>query len=925
MSHPAAIPPSTGADANRTITARGGSEISHRGQPGAPGATLASRHPLTTFLSSPLRKTTWRSVVANKMRMALTVLSVVLGTAFLCGSLLLTDSLERSFTSIVDAGVEGVDVGVVGTQNNRAGVPFEVLDTIERYPEVRAVNIIGDGPGMPSGTSITGQSALILTDSEGLPLQAGSSGTHPFAMYEPGAWVGPEPVLIDGRVPTGPEEVIVNVSAAERGNLTVGEQVTVITPTERIDATLSGIFESPSDAAGWIGIGFTEERYLDLFTDGTHAPQIVIAVHDGVDPMQVRNQIGRTYNYLTPLLPEQIVERTTGDTTRQLEFITYILIAFASIALIVGAFIIANTFAMIVAQRTSEFALLRSIGVSSFQIGFSVVMEAVVIGAIGGVLGIVVGIGVINLLVFILNRSGNELASIEIAYGTGAVVLPLLFALVATVFSAIAPAQRAGNLPPVQAFDSADSRSGSLRRGVNLVAAVLMTLAISLIVAGALVSAVNGEELLTNPRLVLIGIGALLFFAGIALAGPTLVQVISMTLGVAVCAPFRAVGRLAQRNTLRNPRRSATTALAVTLSVGLVSCVGVIGATTRASVFGTVESSIQASFVLDSIGGTTIPGQPAGGSRSLSLSPAVASQAADVTGVEDVGMLMTAGLQANGWDNESTTVFEGDIDAFLDIAVRSGDAFDDSRPGAMISTTYASQSGLRVGDTITLNPYGSDDGIRVPITAVYAETGLLGHMTVNYAAAERVLTTQSAYHRSQVFVLADESVSEQQLRSNLTDAVSQFLVVQVKNKDEFRGGLGTQINQLLAIVYGLLALAVIIAVLGIINTLVLSLSERTRELGTLRATGVQRGQIKLMVTLESVILSIHGALFGIGMGTFLGWAIVSSLSSRGMAPPEIPWTQVTMMFLAAIGIGVLSALIPAHRAARIAPLEAIKE
>lgn len=897
--------------------------ITHSGALEKSGATSSSG-PLKAFLTSPLRKTTWRSVVANKVRMALTVLSVALGTAFLCGSLLLTDSLERSFTSIVDAGIEGVDVGVVGTQNNQAGVPFGVIEVIERYPEVRAVNIIGDGPGMPSGTSMTGQSALILTDTSGMPLQAGSSGTHPFSMNDPGDWVGPEPVMVEGHAPAERNDIVVNSSAAERGGLVAGDRVTVITPTERIDATISGIFDSPSDVAGWIGIGFTQDRYLELFTDGVNASQIVISVHDGTDPMEVRNKIGRTYNYLTPLLPEQIIERTTGDTIRQLEFITYILIAFAAIALVVGSFIIANTFAMIVAQRTSEFALLRSIGVSSFQIGFSVVMEAVVIGAIGGVLGLVLGVGVINALVAVLNSTGSGLSSIEISFAAGAFVLPLLFALLATVISAIVPAQRAGNLPPVQAFESADSRSKSLSRGSNIVAAVLLTLAASLIIAGALVSAVNSTELQTESRMGLIGGGALLGFAGLALAGPAFIKLISMSIGVVICAPFKSVGRLAQRNTLRNPRRSATTALAVTLSVGLVSCVGVIGATTRASVFGSVESSIQASFILDSIGGTTVPGQPAGGSRSLSLSPAVATKVAGTEGVEDVGVLMTAGLQANRWDNETTTVFQGDMADFMDVAVRSGQAFTDDKPGAMISTTYASQSGLKVDDTISLNPFGSEDGIRVPITGVYAETGLLGHMTVNYTAAERVLTNQSAYHRSQVFVTDDGSVSDQQLRENLNEAVSQFLVVQVKNKDEFRGGLGTQINQLLGIVYGLLALAVIIAVLGIINTLILSLSERTRELGILRATGVQRSQIKTMVTLESVILSIHGAIFGIGVGTFLGWAVVSSLRARGMAPAEIPLTQILTMLVAAIIIGGVSAIIPAHRAARTAPLDAIQ-
>lgn len=631
--------------------------------------------------------------------------------------------------------------------------------------------------------------------------------------------------------------------------------------------------------------------------------------------MAVRNRIGKNHRDLLPLLPEQIIDQTTGDTARQLEFMTYVLLAFAAIALIVGSFIIANTFAMIVAQRTGEFALLRSIGVSTFQIGFSVIMEAVFVGLIGGFIGIAVGFGVVNALVQVLNQFGDTLSSIDITYNAGSFIFPVLFAVTATVLSSISPAHRAGNLPPVQAFESSDARSDALGRIRFLVAAVMLTLGISLTIAGAVVSAINGDEFKTETRLAFIGAGLLLVFFSLSLSGPALMVATSQTLGVAIMSPFRAVGKLAQRNTLRNPRRSATTALAVTLSVGLVACVGVIGATTRASVFGSMESTIKSPYVLDSIGGTMIPGQPAGGSRSLSMSAAVAPEIAQTRGVGEVGTLMTGSVQVNGWDNENTTIFDGDLSQFLDLAVRSGDAFDDETPGVMISTTYADQSDLEVGDTVTVNPYGSDDGIRVPITGIYAETNLVGHLMVNAAATNRVLTSADTYHRSQIFVNGDGSTTNEELRDILVDAVAPFLIVQVKSKDEFRGSLG--------IIYGLLALAVIIAVLGIVNTLFLSISERTREIGILRATGVQRGQIRRMITLESVILSIHGAIHGLLLGTFIGWAIVSCLRTRGMAPVEFPWTQIGLMLISAIIIGGIAALIPANRASRISPLEAI--
>ncbi|WP_027004218.1 ABC transporter permease [Corynebacterium halotolerans] len=859
--------------------------------------------------------------------MLLTVLSVALGTAFISGSLMLTHSLERSFDSIIDAGVEGVDLGVVGSQSSPQGVPFEVIEEIESWPNVRAANVIGDGPGLPSGTRMAGESGIIVIGPDGTPLQVGSSGAHPAAAYPPDRFVGSPPLLRQGEMPETPDEVMINTSAATRAGLAVGDRIQVITPYERVPVSVSGIYDTAGDTAGWVGVMFTPERYLELFTANEHASQIVIATMPGTDPMEVRNRIGRTWPGLTPLLPEQIAERMSGSFAQQLEFVRYILVIFGVIALLVGAFNIANTFAMVVGQRTREFALLRSIGVSTLQIAFSVIMEAAVVGLLGSVLGIAAAGALLAVLAAWFNYTGGDLSSIDFAWTPEAVVVPLLFGVLVTIASAMAPARRAGMLPPVQAFDLSDARSDRPPRLRLFIAGAVAAFGAVFIAGAAIIYGINDVALSVNLRLVAVGIGVGAMFLSLVVSGPTLVSLAGRTLGFVLTAPMGAVGRLARRNAVRNPRRSASSALALALGVGLVACVGTIGATTRASVFGMVESTITAPFVLDGLGGSSVQGQPGMGGPGMSLPVETVQRAEWTTGVDEVGTLMAAPLKANNWDNPQTTVVDGDFTDFMSLGLHEGTPSDGSVPGALISATYASETGLQVGDTIPLTSYEGDPAaaVHIPVEAIYTETAILGHLTVTWGAAQQVLENpESTVTRQSVFVSSDGSVPPDQLRQNLTSVMDPLLVVQVKSKNEYGSSLGTQINQLLTIVYALLALAVIIAGLGIINTLLLSVAERTRELGTLRATGLQRGQIRRMIEVESLILSVHGAVVGIALGTFAGWAAVEVLGSKGMASPEIPWPQIGLMVLGAVGVGVVASIIPAVRAGRIPPLEAIE-
>lgn len=884
--------------------------------------STGSRIPL---LRSPMGRVTLRNVAANRGRLTLTVLSVLLATAFISGSLMLTNSMEKSLNALVDTGVEGVDVGVVGGPSSPQGVPFEVIEELRARDDVRAVNVVGSGPGLPTGTRMTGNSGLVVTGSDGVPLQTGSSGAHPIAAYPPEQTVGPVPRVHTGQPPEGPDQVMVNTAAAERGEIGVGDTIRVVTPQEQLSVQVSGIYDNDTQPPGWIGVMFSPQRYLELFTADAHASQVVISVAEGVDPMTVRNHVGLTYPQLTPLLPEQIAERSGGQVAQQLEFLRYILVVFGAIALLVGAFNIANTFAMIVGQRTREFALLRAVGVSTRQIMVSVIMEAAAFGLVGSVLGVLAAIGLVAGLAEVLGRTGGGLAGFEFSVTAGAIVLPLAFGVLTTMLSAFAPARRAGRLPPVSALEIADARSTRPSRTRLLAAGLLTGLGGTAVTAAALIFSVNEAELTISHRLAVTGGGVLLLFLALAVAGPGLMTAVGTTLGRVLTAPVRDVGTLARRNTTRNRQRSAATALALAMAVALVSAVGIIGSTTRASVFGLVESTVNAEFVLEGPGGSSLAGQRALAGSGVTL-PAETTQRAEwTTGVDSAGTLMTAPLQVGTWDNPQTTVVDDDFSQYLDLGFHEGRPSGDNSPAVMISASYAQQTGLQVGDTVTVNSSQGDPAAarEVPVEAVYTEVGLLGHMVVNYSVAEQ-LVPERAVDRLAVFVNTDGTVPEAQVRQNLTNVMLELLVVQVKSQEEFGGSLGTQINQLLTIIYGLLALAVVIAAMGIINTLLLSVSERTREIGTLRAVGVGRGQISRMIQVESLILTVHGAALGIAVGTFAGWAVVSVLGSKGMAAPAVPWEQIGWTVFGAVGIGVLASVIPAAQAARTPPLEAIE-
>ncbi|WJZ03909.1 ABC transporter permease [Corynebacterium freiburgense] len=839
-----------------------------------------------------MRTISVRTIVAHKVRLALTVLSVVLGTAFIAGSSMFTASLSSSFDDIVSTAFDDVDVVIAGGEKNPQGVPLEVIDQLRKRPDIKNVNV-----------DITG-AHIVLGGSDDRAIQTGGAPSQALSTFE-GQTRNTSTEIIDGAMPSEADTIAVNKSAAERGKISVNDSVTVITPKERKEFKVVGIFDSADNAGGWVGVIFPEPDYLAHFSNGQSVDQAIIQLNDRDKADSIRETLAKEYPDLKVETASKLVEDVSKTIKSALSFVNYFLWAFAGIALLVGTFIISNTFSMIVAQRNREFALLRSIGISQSQITRSVIFEAILVGVIGSVLGIFGGVGLVQLLRTVMEAQGIGLPLEGFTLNTQSILIPLAVGIFITVLSAWAPARRAGSIRPVQAMRNQEPPSLLIR---TIFGVVLVALGIAAVLLGAL----NSDLGTTSTRSIVVGCGAISLILGTWLAGPAISIPIVGTLGRIVGAPFRAVGRIASTNSRRNPRRTSATAFALTLGLAMVSSISMLGATMRENLSDMIDTTVKSDYVL------TGPQ-----SMALSIPREDIERVKGIQGVKEVTTIYDAPLTVNdlplgavaggSFGRPSVPVVEGNLNKVVELKYKEGD-------GGKVALSEAIAKGLevKVGDNVKIR----DKEFR--LDAIYESNVAVGSGYISYDIAREFLVDQEIQPKK-VFIVTEDNVNQKQLRQEIEDAVAKSLVVSVQNKEEFAGENAAGINQMLGILYGLLALAVIIAVLGIVNTLALSVIERRQEIGMLRAVGVQRRQIRHMIYIESAVISVFGALIGAAIGLGLGWGFVKVLSSDGLENIVVPWAQVSIIVAASAIVGVLAAVWPAGRAARTQPLEAITD
>lgn len=841
----------------------------------------------------PMARVSLRNIAAHKLRLLLSVLAVVLGTAFVTGSLVFTATLQKTFDGLLEQGTEDLSAMIEPEDPRGAGVPFEVAEQVLEVPGVEAAT-----PG------VTG--AVVLFNADGTPYQSGGAPSEGLAWEEPEHAVGSDSHLVDGRAPAADDEVVLPGSVLENAGLALGDTAEVYTTSQGLlEVTVVGTYANETDVGGYVGVGFTDERARALFTDGENASDVSVRAEPGVGQEELRDRLAAEFPDYSVSTGEEVRERLSEQLSTILDFVNYFFVAFGLIALLVGTFIIYNTFSMLVAQRLRELALLRAIGASRRQLTRSVLVEAAVTGLIGSAIGVAAGFGLAQLIFLVLEALDLGIPSGGLALTPMAVITPLVLGFVVTMFSAWAPARRAGRVAPVQGMrvgTAATEAGGTWRTAVGVLA----------VVSGVMLAYIGTWHDSTRDGAITVGVGAAALIVGAFLVMPALAKPIAGGIGRVIGAPFGTVGTLAATNAGRNTRRTAATAFALTLGLTLVAAFGTLGATTTESVSGVIEQDIEADVVVQ---GVASQGPP------IPLPGDIEQRISAVDEVGDVATLSFAFAMLGG-NPEPVAAAGGPIEDMIEATVVDG-SIDPGPDSLVVSRSIARDRGWTMDARVPLiGPDGEERTLTV--TGVYEESPILGQYYTSREVYED-LVPENLRTTLTVLVNPAPGVSPDELLTAVTDELVDIPIAMVQTKQEFIDVQTAGIDQLLSIIYALLGLALVIAVLGIINTLALSVIERRTEIGMLRAVGMQRRQVRRTINLESTQIAVFGALIGAVVGTYLGWAFVTVLADSGLSETTIPWGGIAVVLVASAFVGVLASLWPAHRAAKTDPLEAIAD
>ncbi|HVQ87294.1 MAG TPA: FtsX-like permease family protein, partial [Actinomycetes bacterium] len=707
---------------------------------------------------------------------------------------------------------------------------------------------------------------------------------------------------VEGFGPTGKGEVAIDSQSADEGNLAVGDSVHLVTPGGPVDAQLVGIFRfgTSGNLAGASIAAFDTATAQQLVLNGKDAfTEIDAAIDDGQTQAEVADRVQAAVGPDVKVQTgEEAADQAASDVGDALGVINNLLLVFAFVSLFVGTFLILNTFSMLVAQRTRELALLRAIGASRRQVTGSLLGEAFFVGFIGATLGVGVGIGVAYAIQALFKFIGLDISSGGLVLLPRTIVIAYVVGIVVTVVAAWAPAWRAARIPPVAAMRddmTVPQRSLKLRLTIG---AIVMALGALALVVGFTVADGSGAA-------AMVGLGTFLVFMAVVTVSPALSRPVVGVIGAPVKGTRGTVGRLAVENAQRNRRRTASTASALMIGLALVSAVTVISSSFTASINQTLDEQSRFDLELSTANFTA-------------FSPKIANQISALDGVADVSRLRLNSAMANGASATVTGVDPATVSNVFDLSTINA-TFDQLEPGEVaLDTNGLKTNGLKIGDKVTLEfPTGKQE---LTVASTYDPgISLNGYVVSNTVFDDAGLAPLDF----NVYINAVDDAAVPGLRTAIDDILTAYPSVQVQDQAQIKEDLKNQINQLLVLIYGLLALAILIAILGIVNTLALSVVERTREIGLLRAIGLTRPQLRRMVRLESLVIAVYGALLGIVVGVGFGVALQQTLKDSGIQVLEIPWIELVLFVVFAAIAGMLAALWPARRAAKFDVLQAI--
>ena len=853
-----------------------------------------------------------RNVSARKLRALATALAVFFGVAMIAGTLMLSDSVNRSFDDLFDQAYAGIDVSVqpqseVSGDFGYVPTPGFEDDVLERIESVDGVEVAAGAIADPT---------ITILDDEGERIGPPAGGPPHIAVSPL-----PEPLddaleYVEGSQPTAGDEFALDSISAEAEGFEVGDRVRVSGPAGGREYTLSGIAEfAGGTALGGASLAvFTVEEAQRLTDKEGRFDEISIAAGDGVPPELLAQRVSE-------VLPEGLQARTgeqaaaadSSDLKEGFGFLTVALMVFAGIVVFVGAFLIFNTFSITVAQRVREFAMLRTLGASSRQVLAAVMIEATLIGVIASALGIVGGLLFVEALKALLGGFGMELPTSGIVLTTSAIAVPLIVGTGATVVSALVPALRATRVAPLEALrESTGAQTVATERSHRVrtvVAVIMVVLGVALISLGLFASSEVGVALAQ------MGLGLVLVFIGLALLGGRFVPPIASAIGWPLERLRGVTGRLARENSQRQPGRTATTAAALMIGVALVVFVGVFSSSLRTSIDRTLEERFigdVAIFHLD--GFSPVP-------------PRLADELAEVEGVEAVAPFSFIPVRVEELDRETSvdgitpeTISEV---AAIDWVEGDDQLLADLGPtGALIEEGWGEDNAVEVGDSLSLV---GPDGRELTVTVEGSVDDQAGLVVQNLAVPRDTLRSELGASDDAVTLAnfaegADPAAMRERVDAFLDE---RFPNTQARNQEELREEWAGEIDQLIALIYVLLALAVLVSLFGVVNTISLTIFERTREIGMLRAIGTSRSQVRRLVRYETIVTVLLGAIVGAVIGLGLGAAGVQALRGEGLVLSISPLLPITVLVLAVL-LAVLAAVFPARRASRVNVIQALQ-
>lgn len=840
-----------------------------------------------------------KSLWARKVRALTTTFAVFLGVAFMAGSYVLTDTIFAAFDEIFSDAQEGTSV-VVTSQNlvkQESGevptIEASLLPRIERLPGVRQA---AGAIFTPGG----------FFDAEGEAIGAKFAPKF-ISSHLPGDLESLD--YVQGHPPRGPGEASLDEGALEESGLQLGDTIRIVGRIPAQEYRLVGATRLGNASFGGFSIAqVTLAEAQRITAKQGRFDQISVAAEDGVPAAQLKRRIERAMpDGVRVETGKENAERSSAEIREDLGFLQTLLLVFAFVAIFVGAFLIFNTFSITVAQRIAEFGMMRTLGASRRQVLRSVVGEAAVIGLVGALLGIAGGFLMALLLRALFQAFGADLPTTGLVMKSRTVIVSLLVGVLVTLGSSLIPALRSTRVPPIAALRAEIAAPSRRRRLLNAVLAVLLgVVGMAMIVAGLFGGAEGGAAA------GLMGIGAVLFVVAVSLFSPVLVRPLAALAGMPMERLRRLTGRLARENAQRNPGRTAITAAALMIGLALVAFVTIFAAGIKSSISKGVDDAFRGDLVIQNDDGfSPIP-------------PGAARAAARAEGVELVATLrgVEAELLGDG-SKEQVSALSPNAGEVFDLEWEQGGprllaGLGDGE--AAVKESFASAHGLEVGDRFRLlSQSGARPGFR--IAGIYGtDIETVGGVIVNEAVMAREFgQTQDVMDFVRLAPGADPRRVQQRLAVLME---REFPTAEVVNQAELKDLYEGQVNQLLALIYALLALAVLISLFGIANTLALSIHERTRELGMLRAIGMSRRQVRTMIRYEAVITALIGAILGMALGLVFAVLIAQPLRDEGFTLSFPIVSLVALMVLAALA-GVLAAIPPARRASRLNVLDSL--